>query len=58
MDLEHATRLIAAAIVPQGGTWADLGAGRGTFTRALARLLGAEGRVVAVERDPAAVRAL
>ncbi len=38
--------------------WADLGAGRGTFSRALAGLLGAGGRVYAVDRDPAAVAAL
>lgn len=43
------------------GTWADLGAGSGTFTRALARLLGAGGVVFAVDRVaaelPAAVGA-
>jgi SAM-dependent methyltransferase len=45
--------------VPAGpGTWADLGAGEGTFTRALAALLGAGGRVVAVDSDAAAVAAL
>ena len=58
MDIEDARRLVAAAIAPQGGTWADLGAGRGTFTLALARLLGADGRVIAVERDTGSVRAL
>lgn len=44
-----------AAAVPR---WADLGAGRGTFTRALARLLGSAGRVDAVDCDASAVRAL
>jgi SAM-dependent methyltransferase len=34
-----------------GGRWADLGAGSGTFTEALAHLLGPEGSVVAVDRD-------
>jgi len=38
--------------------WADLGAGRGTFTEALATLLGADGCVIAVDRDPESVRAL
>jgi SAM-dependent methyltransferase len=38
--------------------WADLGAGRGTFTRALAELLGPAGVVYAVERDPGALAAL
>lgn len=37
--------------------WADLGAGEGTFTRALARILG-RGDVYAVEREEAALRAL
>lgn len=34
--------------------WADLGAGSGTFTRALASILGPHGTVEAVERDDAA----
>ena len=36
-------------------TWADLGAGAGTFTRALASLLGRSGTVYAVDRDPRAL---
>ena len=51
MDVRDAIALIAPA-VPVGGTWAELGAGTGTFTRALATLLGPAGRVFAVERDP------
>jgi SAM-dependent methyltransferase len=47
-----------AAAGAAGAAWADLGAGRGTFSRALARLLGPGGRVYAVDRDPAAVAAL
>lgn len=34
-----------------GGTWADIGAGDGAFTLALADLLGPGGRIVAVDRD-------
>ncbi|MGH7720252.1 MAG: class I SAM-dependent methyltransferase [Gemmatimonadaceae bacterium] len=41
-----------------GGTWADLGAGTGTFTRALRELLGPNGVVYAVDRSEQAVRAL
>lgn len=41
-----------------GPIWADLGAGRGTFTKALAELLGPDGAILALDRDPAAVRAL
>ena len=58
MNLRDATALIRGAIPEPGGTWADLGAGAGTFTRALAALLGPEGRVYAVDRDPHVVAAL
>jgi SAM-dependent methyltransferase len=49
---------VSPAAPAAGAAWADLGAGRGTFSRALARLLGPGGRVYAVDRDPAAVAAL
>ena len=49
--------LIRAA-VPPGGTWADLGAGAGVFTAALAELVGESGRVLAVDSSPASIRAL
>jgi ubiquinone/menaquinone biosynthesis C-methylase UbiE len=39
-----------------GGTWADIGAGEGAFTLALADLLGPDGRIVAVDRDRGALR--
>lgn len=58
MDHRAAARLIAPAVAPTGGTWAELGAGTGTFTHALAELLGGAGRVIAVDRDVARVRAL
>lgn len=57
MDVREATRLIARAVAP-GGAWAELGAGTGTFTEALATLLGPEGKVYAVERDERSARAL
>jgi len=57
MNWRDAQRLIAPA-VGAGGRWAELGAGEGTFTRALAELLGAGGVVLAVDREPSAVRAL
>src|SRR5437868_14836736 len=57
MDIRDAAELIAPA-VRSGQTWADLGAGTGTFTAALARLVGPAGAVYAVERDASRVRAL
>jgi ubiquinone/menaquinone biosynthesis C-methylase UbiE len=38
--------------------WADLGAGTGVFTRALAALVGPAGRVIAVDRDARALESL
>jgi SAM-dependent methyltransferase len=60
MHDDDARALIEAAI-PAGDTaarWAELGAGTGTFTRALATLLGPRGHVYAVDRDRTAVAAL
>ena len=56
MEQDEAIALISAAVPGGGGTWADLGAGAGTFTRALASLLGANGTVYAVDRDARALR--
>ena len=47
--------LLRTAVEP-GGTWADIGAGSGAFTLALADLLGPGGRIVAVDRDAGALR--
>jgi len=57
MNAGDAARLIESAVV-QGQRWADLGAGAGTFTAALARLAGPSGAVYAVERDDTATRSL
>ncbi len=50
MDHADHVALLRAAVSP-GGTWADIGAGEGAFTLALADLLGPGGRIVAVDRD-------
>lgn len=50
MEHRHALELIRAGIPDAAGVWADLGAGSGTFSRALADLLGESGTVVAVDR--------
>ena len=49
--------LLTGAVEPDG-VWVDLGAGGGTFTRALASLLGPDGVVIAVDSDKRAVREL
>ena len=42
----------------RGGRWADLGAGEGAFTLALADLLGPEAHILAVDRDANALRTI
>ena len=58
MDHEDLVALIRGGVEGPGGRWADLGAGEGNFTRALADLLGPEAHIVAVDRDRTALRAL
>lgn len=48
--------LIRDGVATRGGTWADIGAGTGAFTLALAEVLGPGGRIVAVDRDGGALR--
>jgi ubiquinone/menaquinone biosynthesis C-methylase UbiE len=48
--------LLAGGITPgEGGTWADLGAGTGAFTLALADLIGPHGIIHAIDRDRASL---
>jgi len=58
MDFRNAADLIRGAVPRSRATWCDLGAGSGTFTKALASLLAPESRVFAVDRDAASVRKL
>ncbi|TMC70046.1 MAG: class I SAM-dependent methyltransferase [Chloroflexi bacterium] len=56
--MEHADHvaLLARGITQgEGGLWADLGAGTGAFTLALADLIGPQGVIHAVDRDRAAL---
>jgi ubiquinone/menaquinone biosynthesis C-methylase UbiE len=50
--------LIRPGVPGAGGTWADLGAGSGAFTLALASVLGSSARIYAVDRDARALRSL
>jgi ubiquinone/menaquinone biosynthesis C-methylase UbiE len=50
--------LIQDGVTERGGRWADLGAGEGAFTRALADLLGPGSSITAVDRDGRALRGL
>jgi SAM-dependent methyltransferase len=56
MDHRDHVELIRAAVGGPTGTWADIGAGKGAFTLALADLLGPGGAVIAVDRDGGALR--
>jgi SAM-dependent methyltransferase len=50
--VDHADHVgLLRAVVAPGGSWADIGAGTGAFSLALADLLGPAGRIVAVDRD-------
>ena len=54
--MDHADHVdLLRPAVPAGRTWADLGAGSGAFTLALAELLGATGTIWAVDRDARAL---
>ncbi len=56
MDHAAHVKLLAGGIPGQGGIWADLGAGGGAFTLALADLIGAKGVIHAVDRDAHALK--
>jgi len=58
MNITDAEALLATAVPRQAGDWADVGAGRGTFSRALAHRLQAGSRIYAVDRDRAAIASL
>ncbi len=57
MDHTDHVRLLRDGVTP-GGAWADLGAGTGAFTLALAELLGPGAEIIAVDRDRGALRDL
>lgn len=59
MNERDALALLRAAVPSaEGEVWADLGAGTGVFTRALAALVGSSGHVYAVDEDARALSAI
>jgi ubiquinone/menaquinone biosynthesis C-methylase UbiE len=53
MDHEDHVKLLRPANLPQGGTWADFGAGSGAFTLALSELVGLKAEIYAIDKDRA-----
>jgi ubiquinone/menaquinone biosynthesis C-methylase UbiE len=51
MDHKDHVNLLRPADVPQGGTWADFGAGSGAFTLALSELVGLKAEIYAIDKD-------
>jgi ubiquinone/menaquinone biosynthesis C-methylase UbiE len=58
MEQSEMVALIRGGIAGSGGVWADLGAGTGNFSWALAELIGQPGTIYAVDRDAKAIRQL
>lgn len=58
MELPEMVALIRGGVPRPGGAWADLGAGTGNFSWALAELIGPQGTIYAVDRDGKAIRQL
>ena len=58
MDQSDLVGLLRDGVAERGGRWADLGAGEGAFTLALAELIGSQAHITAVDRDGRAMRDL
>lgn len=58
MEQAEMVALIRHGVPQAGGIWADLGAGIGNFSWALAELLGPHATIYAVDRDGKAIRHL
>jgi ubiquinone/menaquinone biosynthesis C-methylase UbiE len=56
MNHSDHVHLLEKGIRETGGVWADLGAGEGAFTLALADLLGPQAKIFAVDKDGGALR--
>ena len=58
MNHQDHVALLRPGIPTSGGVWADLGAGTGAFTLALAEIIGPGGEIVAVDKDGRALHHL
>src|SRR4029077_14453494 len=58
MDHADLVRQLRDGVRSSGGTWADLGAGEGAFTAALADLIGPGAHITAVDREGGSLRRL
>jgi len=58
MNHSDLVALLEGGVGDPGGRWADLGAGEGAFTLALAELLGPGAHITAVDRDARALRGI
>jgi SAM-dependent methyltransferase len=56
MEHQDHVNLLRGGVPGPGGVWADLGAGAGAFTLALADLIGPSGVIYAVDKDQRALR--
>src|SRR5215204_1096186 len=56
MTHEDHVALLRGGVPGPGGVWADLGAGAGAFTLALADLIGPTGTIHALDQDRGALR--
>ncbi|MEP7198504.1 MAG: methyltransferase domain-containing protein [Chloroflexota bacterium] len=56
MNHDDHVRLLRGGLLSPSGVWADFGSGTGAFTLALAELLGADARIVSVDKDASALR--
>ena len=58
MDVNDAVALVRDAVGAGPGVWADLGAGTGTFTQALVRILDDKSTIYAIDRDASSLTEL
>jgi SAM-dependent methyltransferase len=58
LNHEDLVALIEGGVAEPGGAWAELGAGEGNFTRALAEVLGPGAHITAIDKDARALKAI